>query len=144
MRSPAARKDLAALGSVIALTSTLLRARRHRRVLGTTSIGSRGTSRQTRVCLCVRLCASFDPVNRATPMKMRLMRSGALFTFGPFALVATLAVGLALGGYLASPRPTGGGGSSGATAIRPAGARWGTPDATRSPSSKLPSTNDQR
>jgi len=80
-------------------------------------------------------------------MKMRLMRSGALFTFGPFALVATLAVGLALGGYLASPRPTGGVGSNGATPTRTAVAMSATPEATGSPSStpastRVPRSND--
>src|SRR2546428_7217927 len=75
------------------------------------------------------------------------MRSGALFTIGPFALVATLAVGLALGGYLASPRPTGGVGSNGATPIRTAVAISATPEATGSPSStpastKVPRSND--
>src|SRR6267378_1988588 len=106
MRSPAARKDLAAFGSVIALTSTLLREMSPTRA-GDHQHRVRGGSRQTWVRLCARLCASFDPVSRSTPMKMRLMRSGAWFTFGPFALVATLAAGIALAGYLASPHPLG-------------------------------------
>ncbi|TME30254.1 MAG: CAP domain-containing protein [Chloroflexi bacterium] len=103
MRSPAARNDLAALGSLIASPRLCLRARCHRRVLGNISIGARGVSRQTRVVSLHRLCASFDAADRSWSMKMRAMGRGTFLAVAPFALVAALAVGVALAGFIASP-----------------------------------------
>src|SRR5438105_696038 len=64
MRSAAARNDLAARGSLIALTSTLLRTRCDRRVMGDISIGAHGVSRQPRLLSLHRLCVRFDAVAR--------------------------------------------------------------------------------
>jgi uncharacterized protein YkwD len=105
MRSAAARNDLAALGSLIALTSSLLRARCHRRVLGNISIGALGVTRQTTVLSLHRLCAPFDSSGTLGAMKMRVMPRTTVFTIAPFALVAALAAAIALAGFITSPRP---------------------------------------
>jgi len=128
---------LAGLGSLIALTSTLSRARFHRRVLGAISIGARGVIRQTRVVSLHRLCASFDSDDRSYSMKMRSMARGKLFTIAPFALVAALAAGIALAGFIASPRPLIGSVPTDAplqTADQTPVAASATPEASASPS----------
>src|SRR4029077_1555383 len=111
----------------------------YRRVLGNISIGARGVSRQTPVVSLHRLCASFDSADRSWSMKMRPMARGTLFSVAPFALVAALAAGVALAGFIVSPRalytPTGSATNASSTDV----AASATPDATASPSS-APST----
>src|SRR5213594_3395449 len=151
MRSPAARKDLAARGSLIALHLEFVAARCDRRVLGVISIRACGVTRQTRVRLCKCLCALFDADDRSRSMKMRPMPRGRIFTLAPFALVTALAVGVALAGYLASPHVPSisarvDRSSPPATAIPTATAVAATPEPTASPippiSSKLVGSND--
>jgi hypothetical protein len=57
MRSPAARNDLAALGSLIALTSSLFARDIHRRVLGTSALRRVGWVVKRSFCLCTSLRA---------------------------------------------------------------------------------------
>jgi uncharacterized protein YkwD len=80
-------------------------------------------------------------------MKMRRMRRGTLFTLGPLALVAALAVGVALAGYVLSPRPqigavrTDGAGPS-AIAVKVAASPERTASPTPSAPSGAPRSND--
>src|SRR5437870_2672784 len=66
--------------------------------------GARGPS-SNRGCVSVRLCAPFDADTERPSMKMRSMPRGTLFTALPFAVVAALATGIALAGYIANPYP---------------------------------------
>ncbi|TMF80672.1 MAG: hypothetical protein E6I18_05230, partial [Chloroflexi bacterium] len=77
------------------------------------------------------------------------MRSGALFTLGPFAVVVVLAAGMALAGYLASPHPSADlarteRSTPSATPARTAVAVSATPEATGSPSATPASTSVPR
>ena len=77
------------------------------------------------------------------------MRSGALFTLGPFALVVALAAGMALAGFLASPHPSAdsartGRSTTSATPARTVVAVSATPEATGSPSATPASTSVPR
>jgi uncharacterized protein YkwD len=66
---------------------------------------------------------------------MRLMARGTLFTIAPFALVAALAAGVALAGFIASPRvPTGSVATDRPIATATAVAASATPEVTASPS----------
>src|SRR5467141_3712605 len=65
MRSPAARNDLAARGSLIGLTSTFVARDMCRRVVGNISIGVRGVGRQTLLLsLHVFACALIPAAGR--------------------------------------------------------------------------------
>jgi uncharacterized protein YkwD len=77
-------------------------------------------------------------------MKMRGMGRGTVFTFAPFAVVAVLAAGVALAGYIVGPRLPTGSAPTDRPAATPVAA---TPEATASPSpapSTLASTNATR
>src|SRR5439155_213889 len=104
------------------------------------SIGARWVSRQTRVVSLHRLCESFDAADRSWSMKMRAMGRGTFLAVAPFALVAALAVGVALAGFIASPHPrveqAGSVASNASASPAPtAVAVSATPEATASPSS---------
>src|SRR5437773_424185 len=66
--------------------------------------GARGPS-SNGGSVSARLCAPFDADIESPSMKMRSMPRGTLFTAAPFALVAALAAGIALAGFIAHPYP---------------------------------------
>src|SRR5213080_1136192 len=66
--------------------------------------GARGPS-SNGGSVSARLCSPFDADIESPSMKMRSMPRGTLFTAAPFALVAALAAGIALAGFIAHPYP---------------------------------------